>query len=84
MDMTGRVQQQPKLSDRPQPAVTGAGAGLSNARVLRERLIGLVDRVLAECSAANTVDKMDVEAVVDLMKGHLQARAAAKAMSAGE
>ena len=64
--------------------MTGEGAGLSNARVLREWLFGLVDLVLAECSAANTVDKMDVEAVVDLMKGHLQASAAAKAMSAGE
>ena len=82
--MTGRVRKQPKLSDRPQPAVTGAEAGLSNAQVLRERLVTLVDLVLAECSAANTVDHMDVEAVVDLLKGHLQASAAAKAMSAGE
>ena len=57
---------------------------MSSAQVLRKRLIGLVDRVLAECSAANTVDHMDVEAVVDLLKGHLQASAAAKAMSAGE
>ena len=76
--------QKHKLSRRPQPAVTGEGAGLSNARVLHERLIGLVDLVLAQCSAANTVDNMDVEAVVELMKGHLQASAAAKAMSAGE
>ena len=82
--MTGRLQQQPKLSEHSQPAVTGAGAGLSNAQVLRERLIGLVDLVLAQCSAANTVDNLDVEAVVELVKGHLQASAAAKAVSAGK
>ena len=43
-----------------------------------------LDLVLAECSAASTVDNMDVEPVVDLLKGHLQASAESKAMSAGE